>query len=83
MDGATDWADIAIKFVLPVIGVLGTLAVTLLGIFIRRIYASIDTLFKVHGTLQREVKVLQLIALKGNPEDTALFTALTTAGEKL
>ena len=75
-------ADTVIRFIVPLLGILGTLAVTLVGIVIKRLYGSIDLLFAKIEILQKQVNALKLIAMRENPESTALFSALTGNGTK-
>lgn len=74
-------ADTIIKIAITVIGVGGTLAVTLLGILIGRVYKSIDLLFAKLEGQQRQITVLMLAVMKDDPESTALFRALTLGQE--
>lgn len=74
--------DDILRVAVPFIGIAGTLVVTLVGIIIRRLYGSIDLLFKEVGVMRRQINILKLAALQGDPESTALFNALTASGEK-
>jgi hypothetical protein len=69
------------EYLLPAIGILGTLAVTLGGIMIRRLYGAIDILFAKIDKQQKAINVLMLVAMKDDPESTSLFRALTANGE--
>ena len=86
MDDAAAW-----KLGITIFGILGTFAVTLIGIVIGRLYKSIDVLFekldkerterlKDRDTFAKQIGVLKLAALKNDPEGTALFNALTRNG---
>lgn len=66
-----------IRIVITVFGIVGTLAVTLVGIIVKRLYTSIDTLFVLIGKQEKRIKVLELAALQADPESTVLFRALT------
>lgn len=66
-----------IRIAVTVGGVVGTLAVTLLGVIIRRLYKSNDVLFYNIGRLEKRLKVLELVAVKNEPDSTGLFRALT------
>ena len=66
-----------LRYGVPVLGALLSFVVLLVGIIIRRLYGSIDTLFRKNEFLQRQINILKLVALKEDPESTALFSALT------
>lgn len=70
------------RFAAPAAGVVGTLVVTLLGIIIRRLYKSHDLLFIHVGRLDKRIKVLELVAMRSDPESTGLFKAITGEGKE-
>lgn len=70
------WSMI-IKVFITLLGIAGTLAVTLMGIMIGRLYKSIDLLFAEIKVINRTLSVLKLVAMQGDPESTALFRTLT------
>lgn len=74
-----EWSDV-IRISVMVLGVVGTLAVTLMGIVIGRLYKSVDVLFGHIGRQDKRITVLELAALKSDPESTVLFRALTASG---
>lgn len=73
----TEILETMLRFAVPIIGVIGTLAVTLIGVIIKRLYSSNDILFSHIGNLDKRIKVLELVALKNEPDSTGLFRALT------
>lgn len=75
MDEAT-----LIRTVITVFGITGTLAVTLLAIVLRRLYKSVDVLFSLDKERNGRIRVLEFVALKDDPESTALFKAIAHAG---
>lgn len=80
MDQST--VDTLIKAALILLSIGGTIAVTLGGIMIRRLYKSIDLLFEKDEERAADIEVLKLVTLRSDPESTSLFNALT-AGRKL
>jgi hypothetical protein len=75
MDEATLW-----RLGIAVFGLLGTIAVTLGGIMIRRLFKSIDLLFEKLDNQQKVINTLKLVAVRHDPDSTVLFDALTRNG---
>lgn len=78
----TEILETILRFAVPIIGVVGTLAVSLIGLVIGRLYKSVDLLFAQDKAMEKRIKVLELAALKNDPDSTGLFRALSGNGDR-
>lgn len=69
--------EVVIKVALVIFGIVGTVAATLFGILINRLYKAIDQLFLKIGEQEEIIGILKLALLQSDPESTVLFRALT------
>ena len=64
-----------------ILGACLTLAITLVGIVIRRVFRSIDLLFQKYDALRRDTDTIKLALVAVDPSKTAMFQAFVTRDE--
>lgn len=68
-------------FLPAILGACLTLAVTLVGILIRRIYKAQDLLFGKYDAVKRDVDRIKLALVAVDPSRTAMFEAFLKNGD--
>lgn len=77
--------DIIGKWAVTIFGIVGTLAVSLVILLARRVYSSIELLFKMAGDQKEEINNIKLFLVhiaSTHPESKYLFELLFKAKEK-
>lgn len=76
-----EYAQIILRIVIVFLGAALTLGVTLLCLMVRRMYASIDLLFKKYDALKTDVDRMKIALVAVDPSKTVMLKAFIGDGK--